>query len=655
MESTSCAPAARLRDLTAAQFQEIYQADRFTAAVLASRMRYIVRHMCSNLLNNAFSQILRDWYDFAATISGPPELNYPMSTVADSLLVFMGTMAEAVRNTVEEYGPKELRPGDVVTANDPYRTGTHVNDLCFIRPVFYEGKIISFVVIRAHQLDMGGVVPAGFSGTKRNVYETGLTVPPMLLYRGDRPIRSTFNLIFDNCRFGSLLLPDIKTMYQNLLLGEKLLLESVARYGLPAYLGAIKYSCDVSAESMREAIRTKIPNGIYEAEEAVDADGVDDTRAYRIKLRIAKHGDNLEVDFSGTSEQARTSINSGPLDAKTAVGVALKMLIDQQTPFTSGCYRNIDVVIPAGTLLSAMPPDGPIFLYWESSMHVLGAIYRALAKALGKDALAGDYGSLMIHNATGVHENGAPWVTAAQCGGEHGPWGATKAGDGDSYTVIQMCNNLDPATEAIESDVPVVVLRKEYAPDTGGAGKNRGGAAVVKDTLWLSAAEHWSMPLHVKSTTGFGVYGGSDGSSQANWMFPVESFDVAETHDILPMAPAIYEKSVPIGGMLDPKTKTIDPRNGRYFYFASTPMWRTGKGAIFRYQTAGGGGWGNPYERDPERVKRDVRDEYVTIEGAYRDYGVVIKGDPIDDPEALVVDVEATRRRRAELGRAKAP
>ncbi|MGQ0621757.1 MAG: hydantoinase B/oxoprolinase family protein [Panacagrimonas sp.] len=642
-----------LRDLSPEQFEKIYKADRFTIAVLASRMRYVVRHMSTGLLTNAFSLILRDWYDFSATISGPPELDYPMSTVSDSLLLFMGTMPEAVRNIITEYGVERLQPGDVVICNDPYRSGTHVNDLAFLRPVFVEGRLVSFVAMRAHQLDMGGVVPAGFSGGKRNTYETGLCIPPTLLYSRDKPVKSAFNMIFDNCRFGALLLPDIKSLYQSLVLGDRLICESIQRYGLDAYLGAIRYSCDVSAEAMRDAIRTKIPDGVYEAEEMVDADGVDASLEYKVKLKLTKFGDHIEVDLSGTSAQARTSINSGPLDAKTSVGVALKMLIETVTPFSSGLYRNIDVVIPPGTICSATPPDGAIFLYWESSIQVLSCVYRALEKVLGVDAIGGDYSSLMIHNGNGVNpKTGIPWVTVAQCGGEHGPWSGTKRGDGDSYTVEQMLNNIDPATEAIEADVPVVLLRKEYAADTAGPGANRGGAAVVKDTLWLTAAEHWSMPLHTKTSTGFGVNGGRDGSLQASWMFPPEAFDVAGSRDILPVTPSIYAKSVPVAGMLDPETKCLDAA-GEYFYFNSTPVWKTKANSMFRYQTCGGGGWGNPLEREPERVKRDVRDEYVSIEGAYRDYGVVIKGDPLKDPEGLVVDLAGTTRRRAEMAEAR--
>jgi N-methylhydantoinase B len=637
-----------LRDLTEAQFHEKYSCDRFTATVLSSRLRYIVQHMCSGLLKNAFSLILRDWYDFAATVSGPPELNYPMSSLSNSLAMFLGTMAEGVRNTIEEYGPENVRDGDVIIANDPYRTGNHVNDLCFIRPVFYEGKIVSFVTLRAHQLDMGGTVPAGFSATKHNVYEDGVVINPTLLYSDNKPVRSTFHLIFDNARFGELLLPDIKTIFQNLLLGEELIIESIKRYGVDAFLGVVRYCTDVSAEAMANSLDA-LPDGVYNGESGIDCDAVDETVEYKLKVKLTKIGSNLEIDFSGTSPQARSSINCGVFDTKTSVGVAMKFLLDPHTPFTSGSYRNIDLVIPPGTFISATPPDGAVFLYWESSGNVLLAIFRALEDALGPRAVAGDYGSLNIHNASGVMPDGTPWVSTAQCGGEHGPWGATSAGDGDSYSVVYLANNLDPATEAIESDVPAVVLRKEYLPDSAGAGSNRGGAGVLKDTMYLTDADHWSNPLQTKRSSGIGVYGGQDGKLGATWLFDGENNGVAEDQRLLGHDDATYRRSTPIAGLLDPETKELDPGTGEYFYFASKQSWRTTPNTVFRYLTNGGGGWGNPYDRDPQRVARDVRDEYITIEGAYRDYGVVITGDPQTDPEGVDFDAAATEARRQEM------
>ncbi|MQA08967.1 MAG: hydantoinase B/oxoprolinase family protein [Pseudonocardiaceae bacterium] len=639
-----------LKDLTEEEFAHRYSTDRFTASVLGSRMRYVVQHMCTGLLANAFSMILRDWYDFAATISGPPEQNYPMSAVSNSLTLFLGTMDDGLRNTVEEYGPENLRKGDVLICNDPYRAGNHVNDVLFIRPIFAGDRLVSFVTLRAHQLDMGGVVPAGFSGTKRNVYENGLVLGPMLLYSDDQPVASTFNLIFDNARFCALLLPDIKTIYQNLVLGENLVNGSIDRYGVDAYLGATRYSCDVSAEAMRDGLRS-LPDGVYEAEEGIDCDGIDDDIEYRLKVKITKVGSKAEVDFSGTSPEARTSINASVLDTKTAVGVAMKFLIDPETPFNSGSYRDIDIILPAGTFISATPPDGAVFIYWESSDPVVLAIFRALESALGERAVGGDYGSLSIHNANGVAADGTPWVTTAQCGGEHGPWGATKDADADNYSVIYSANNLDPATEAIESDFPVVILRKGYVPDTCGAGTNRGGAGVMKDSLWLTDTEHWSSPLHTKRGSGVGVYGGSTGRAGGVWVFDPQHFNVTKKKDLLPTTSEIYAGSTPVAGVLDPEKKTLDPENGVYYYFAATQTWRTKPNAVFRYITNGGGGWGDPVDRDPERVKRDVRDEYITIDGAYRDYGVVVVGDPAHDPEGLRVDMDATTARRTEMAR----
>lgn len=640
-----------LRQLTDADFQDRYGADRFTASLLGNRMRYIVEHMSSVLLTNAFSLILRDWYDFNATIAGPPEQNYPMPAVGNSLAAFFGTMAEAVRNTIEEYGPDELRPGDVIIANDPYRVGNHVNDMCFIRPVFVEGKVVSFVTMRAHQLDMGGIVPAGFSATKHNVYETGLSIPPLLLYREDKPVRSTFSLILDNSRFGPIIVPDIRTIHQSLLLGERLLLESIDRYGLEAYLGSVRYAVDASAESMAAALR-ELPDGEYSAEEFIDADGVDDSAEYRVRLTATKVDDRLEIDFSGSSAQARTCINASVLDTKSAVVMALKFLLDPTSPYASGAFRNIDVVLPAGTFLSATPPDGAVFLYWEATQTIMCAMFRALEPALGDRAVAGDYGSLGIHNANGVRANGVPWVGTAQCGGEHGPWGATRDGDADSYQVFYQANSLDPATEAIESDTPAVVLRKEYVIDSAGPGINRGGASVRKDTLYLEKAEHWSNLLSTKRASGIGVNGGEAGGRSAAWLFPPEAADVAGRRDLVGVDDSVYAASTPVAGVLDPHTKTLDA-DGEYFYFASTPIWRTAPNSMFRYQTNGGGGWGDPLLRDPDRVKADVRDEYVSIAGAYEQYGVVVVGDPVNDPEGLRVDESATARRRAEMAAAR--
>ncbi|SAK87566.1 5-oxoprolinase (ATP-hydrolyzing) [Caballeronia pedi] len=634
-----------IRDLSDTQFFERYACERFTASVLINRLRYVVEHMSTGFMREAFSPIIRDWYDFACTISGPPDMDYPMPVVSNSLIVFLGTMGDAVRNAVQEYGPENLAPGDILICNDPYRVGTHVNDVCFIRPVFADGRLVSFVNIRAHQLDIGGIVPGGFSATKRNVYENGLVIPPMLLWSKGEPVRSTFSLIFDNSRFGGLLLPDFYSIAHQLELGERLVRENIARYGLQAFFGSLSYACDVSTERMRRAIE-RVPDGDYTGSALIDADGVDDSLDYRVNITLRKRGHRIEADLSGTSAQARSSINCGILDAKTALGVALTILLDPEAPFTSGTWRDIDLVAPAGTLLTSLPPEGAIMMFWESSGALVAAILKALNPVLGENAVAGDYGSTSTHNAYGVTLAGTPWANVCQCGGEHGPWGATKEGDGDSYTVLLTLNNLDPATESIEADAPVVLLRKEHAIDTGGAGKHRGGAANLKDTLWLTSADHHSSPFRTREPSGVGANGGHAGPCGGVWFFPPAGVRTGRPETLLGTGEEVYSASTPVAGVLNMESKVLDPHGGHYHYYASRPVWKTEPGAVSRYITNGGGGWGDPCSRDPAKVLADVRDEYVSIANAARDYRVVVTGDPRNDPEGLRIDEAATRRLR---------
>lgn len=288
-------------------------------------------------------------------------------------------------------------------------------------------------------------------------------------------------------------------------------------------------------------------------------------------------------------------------------------------------------------MLSSLPPDGAIMFFWESSGALVSAIFNALNPVLGANAVAGDYGSTNTHLANGLTADGTPWSSATQCGGEHGPWGATKEGDGDSYTVLFTLNNLDPPTETIEHDAPVVVLRKEHAIDTGGPGTHRGGAANLKDTLWLADGEHYLSPLRTKEASGVGANDGAAGPLGAMWVFPP-----SQRTGLIGTTEDVYADSEPVAGVLNSDTKAVDPANGVYHYFAREPVWRLAAGSTLRCLTNGGGGWGAPLSRDPQKVLNDVRDEYVSVEGAARDYGVVVVGDPHFDPEGLRVDEEAT-------------
>ncbi|GAB3615562.1 hydantoinase B/oxoprolinase family protein [Okibacterium endophyticum] len=633
--------ARRIRELNEPEFVERYACDRYTATVLGNRFDYLVEHMSVRLLTGAFSPVLRDFYDLASTIAGPPELGYPVPAASNGIVLMAGTTIDAVPNMVEEYGVENLADGDVLIANDPYRTGNHNNDVVFTRPVFRDGRIIAFVTLNAHQLDMGGTVPGGFSASKQNVYENGLVLSPRLLMRAGVAVPETWNLIFDNVRMAEILMPDMQTVVSSLDLGERLVLESVERYGLEAFHGAMRHACDAAAERMAEGI-SRLPDGDWHGEDSVDCDGIDDTEDYTVKVAIRKRGDRIEADFSGTSRQARTTINATIWEVKTALGIALKYAFDPRGRFNSGMFRNIDIVVPEASVISALPPEGAVFLYFEQSLVILSAVLRALEEPLGQDAVAGDRGGTNLHVAFGAHPDGSSWVSALQCGGEVGPYGANRFGDADSQVMSYLANGVAPAVEAIEKDSPVVMLRMEPVPDTGGAGEFRGGNAMLKDTLWRTDAAHSLIELRHKKLAGFGVAGAEGGRNGGVWLFP-------PADDGAPAYPsndtASYRRANAWAGVIDPETNLPSP--GGEFHFPFTNANTSRSNSVLRYVTNAGGGFGDPLTRDPDAVCRDVRDEYVTVDGAARLYGVVVTGDPQNDPEGVTVDRAATDRLRA--------
>ena len=246
--------------------------------------------------------------------------------------------------------------------------------------------------------------------------------------------------------------------------------------------------------------------------------------------------------------------------------VGMKYCLDPQSPVTSAAMKPFDIVLPAGTVLRALPPDGAICMYFESTEGVLTATLQALAPALGEDAIAGCYGSLNMHTSNGVFPDGTPWVTIGQVGGEHGPLGATKVGDGVNGCASYLGNSFDPATESIELDTPVILLRKENVIDTAGAGKYRGGAIRVTDFLLPTECESYSMPLHYKIPTGFGVNGGKAGPTGGVWTWHPKDYDVAKEKRLLPLNPEAYKNSKVMAGIVDPGTHVTDREKGEYFY-----------------------------------------------------------------------------------------
>lgn len=398
---------AQLRRLSPDDFENIYDCDRFTATVLVNKFDYVIKHMVSQVMRTAFSPIVRDSADLAATLNGPPGDGFNVVAVSNTLPLFLGSMTDGVRIALEEFGPDRLKPGDVVIVNDYYRVGTHLNDVMFARPLFWDGQLIGSVTIRAHQMDIGGVRPGGFDATKADVYEDGLVVPPMLLFDGGRAVRSVFALLMANTRFSSLIAPDIHGIRAALELGAHLVHDAIERYGLAAYLGAVRYAADSSAEAMRTAL-SSIPDGVYEAEETVDSDNFSD-QEYIVRLRLIKRGHRAEFDFSESSVASPVSLNASWADSKSAVAIALKCLIDRRSRYTSGSLRDVDILLPAGAFNNPSPPHACMY-YHEVVLPMMYAIWKALNPVMGPAAIGAEAPNFTFL-PTGKSADGRAWAT----------------------------------------------------------------------------------------------------------------------------------------------------------------------------------------------------------------------------------------------------
>ncbi|MGE0387495.1 MAG: hydantoinase B/oxoprolinase family protein [Gammaproteobacteria bacterium] len=631
-------PAARLRDLAGRAFEERYDCDRFTATVLTNRFGFIIEHLVSRILTTAFSAIVRTGSDFAVCLLGPPELRFPMVAVSNTIPVFTGSLPDAVRISLEEYGLDKLRPSDVIAVNDYYRVGTHLNDTCFIRPIFHQGKIIAVITIRAHMMDMGGTTAGGFRLTKQTTFEDGLRLPPTLLFSQGEPVASAFRLIFTNTRFGPMVFPDIQSIRSSLVMADDHVQETIGRYGAAAFLGAVRYACDASAETMSDALRA-IPDGIYEGEETLDSDGLPDSPEYRVKVRIHKVGERVEFDWSGSSCASRSALNAAWLDVKTAITVGLKCLIEPHSRLTSGTLRNVDIVVPPDAILNPAPTH-PCQFYYEVVISMMMAMFRVLMPVLGERGF-GPEAIPTLNFVSGASESGVPWMTFGP-GAAHSPWGASQYGDGDRSQTSLLFNAIMTGVEDSEREgFYAIALSSEILPDSGGAGTHRGGPASVNDTYWLQPGTHVCVHFHVERPPGGGgAAGGRAGLLGGAWCWgPSDAFVDARSPIPISLEHPMYRTARPMLGVIDRETGCLDEKG------VMTPC-GTGlavpAGSVVRVVTNGAGGWGDPFERDPVRVLHDVRDEYVSIAGAARDYGVVVLGDPRTDPESLAIDHGAT-------------
>jgi N-methylhydantoinase B len=496
-----------------------------------------------------------------------------------------------------------LAPGDVVMLNDPYRGGTHLNDVTLIYPVFEGGRLILFPAVREHWADVGGMVPGSLSGEATEIYQEGLRIPPIKIVERGTMNRAALSLILSNMRVPDEREGDFHAGLAACKTAERRIREAVARYGLDTLLAAIRQNLDRSEARMRERIAA-LPDGEYYYEDYLETFPGGRLEPLLLPLRLTVRGADLVADFTGASPQVPVPVNSTLAVSAAAVFIALKSILDPAAPLNQGSFRPITVVAPEGTIVNVTPP-APAGSHGEIRKRVIAVTVGALAQVV-PDLVAGDLFRTSFHNLVGgTHpRTGKQFVHYEWASGGNG---AFAEGDGPSAMASIDWGDLNTVqpTEVLETRFPLRLEWSRLATDSGGDGRQRGGLSMQRGIRLVAPQATYSVLADGAVLPAFGVQGGRSG-------VPVSSHVIRDGRDVRFPTPG------KVGGF---------------------PLLEND---VLVLQSAGGGGYGDPLERPIDRVREDLREGYISPERCRERYGVVVRDD-------LTVDVEATEARRREI------
>lgn len=593
----------------------------------------VAREMLDSLMRSAFSPICRDILDCTVVIHMRTDEGWEVAALWEGCMQHAFVAPHIANFVVEDWDVDAMQPGDVIFTNDPWRGSLHQADVNLFRPVFVNGRVEFLLQSTSHLVDLGGPIPGGFSNGAQTHFEEQLKLPPTLLYANDVPVRPTFNFLLENNRVPHLVLGDLRALHGCLVVGERQLQDLISRGGLDEVRAAGRYAIDATEASMRRGIAA-IPDGDYTAEDFLDEDGVTD-ELIPVHVTVKVRGDSMEIDFSGSGRQPLGNCGTAWCEAGRCIE-AVKLMVDPSTPVNSGTLRPIDVLLPAGSVVQTLPPSSASS-HADIGPRVINVVTQALGQATER-SFACDTGTAVYIGFSGIdsrpgHE-GTPWGAYGLAGGG---WGGTWKEDGVSFCVTPIGNCRTSVQEHVEIESPLVVAQHKMLSDTAGAGRFRGGLGSVytivaeSDTLVTVVADRIRRGAA-------GSNGGGSGTPAVGWY--IAGFDLAEHGD-----PMDLRRVEPLFGLFDEQGRP-DPVHGE---FARGARYRTGKfsnlvikaGDAIRLLIGGGGGWGDPLTREPERVLQDVRNGLVSTESAASTYGVVLADG--------VVDVAATEARRADL------
>ncbi|MCK5724613.1 MAG: hydantoinase B/oxoprolinase family protein [Gammaproteobacteria bacterium] len=566
--------------------------DPITLEILWRRLISVVDEADGAVARTAFSSLLRDAHDYTCMFTdkkGRELAQGSFATPGQS-----GAMALGIKNLVNKLPLDEYKPGDAFITNDPWALAGHLNDICVMSPIFYKDRVTAFTACVFHHSDIGGRV----SSDNHDVYEDGLFIPLVKLYDGGILNEAVMEMIRWNVRTPDEVTGDIRSQVAANHVCEEKIIQMLDEYKMDGLDDLADEIIGRTESSMREAIQ-KVPDGIYKAEGIVEQmEGKGDVV---IKASIQVHGSDITVDLDGSSPQVDWGGNVVYNFTYAYVFMAMKSMFDPEIPNNDGCTVPIAMKAPEGSVVHCKFPAA-VAARMQIGHFLTEIIYRAMAGVLPDRVIAGSGGTPATMNVFyGRRNNGSPWHSVIIRGGG---MGASATNDG-YYDFIFPANGANTPVEIFESDTPLLVEKREIITDSGGAGKMKGG---LGRRVIFKAPDDEYAPL---PPVNLGIQSG-------RYRYPPEGL---------------------FGGKDGLKAQfLINGKPGN-----SYGLTQFGPGDEIIIDVAGGGGYGNPFERDVELVESDVANGYVSVEKAKEDYGVVI------DPETMKSEPEETAKLREAL------
>ncbi|MEA2593991.1 MAG: N-methylhydantoinase [Thermomicrobiales bacterium] len=567
--------------------------DPVTFEVVQNGLGSIVDEMALTIMRTAYSGVVKDALDYS---TGFCDRTGEVIAQGLTIVLHLGSFPSAVKNILRQYDGR-IFPGDMFILNDPYTAGgIHLPDIYVVKPVFAEDELQGFACALAHHTDVGGLVPGSNSTEATEIYQEGICLPALKLYDRGVPNEAIFAIIERNVRVPDKVLGDLRAEIAAVLIGEREYLALVDRYDAATVREYADALLDYSERLAREEIAA-LPNGRYEFEGHIDGDNLE-TGPVVIRVALTIDGDAAKVDFAGTSPQVKAGINSPIAFSKSAVYGAIRLILDPAVPNSAGYFRPIEIVAPPGTVVNPVLP-GACGARGITGFRIMDTVLGALAQAAPDRVPADGEGGNSIISMGGYDAEFRPFVYVDLVAGARGgaPWR-----DGVEGIPHPGSNIANTPIEIAEVELPVRIEEYGLLPDSGGPGQHRGALAQVRQVRCLADSAILQLRSDKRRFPPYGLHGGKPGTPSWNILNP------------------------------GPGERLLTP-------MGMTPIRH---GDVLRHTLAGGGGWGDPFARDPALVRRDIRNELITPSYAAREYGVVI------DAATGEVDTEATALARQE-------